>query len=53
MRDDCVFFDPLKRLQLYSPDDPLHHVGLRMIIKTASSVQYTSILKLNNLVVKI
>lgn len=48
-----MFFDPLKRLQLYSPEDPMYHIGLRMIIKTAKEVQYTCILKLNNLVVRI
>ena len=53
IRDDCAFFDPIERLQLYSERDPLHHVGLRMISKTAKSIQYTCVLKLNNLVVRI
>ena len=52
IRDDCFYFDPLKGLQLYSPEDPAHHMGLSMIIKTAKSVQYTCILKLNNLVIR-
>lgn len=53
IRDDCAFFDPIERLQLYSERDPLHHVGLRMISKTAKSIQYTCVLKLNILVVRI
>lgn len=53
IRDDCVYFDPLKRLQLYSPEDPMHHVGLRMIIGLARETRYTCILKLNNLVVRV
>lgn len=48
-----MIFDPLQRLQLYSPDDPTHHMGLRMIVGTARDVQYTSVLKLNNLVLRI
>lgn len=53
IRDNCVIFDPLQRLQLYSPDDPAHHIGLRMIVGTAKDVQYTSVLKLNNLVLRL
>lgn len=53
IRDNCVIFDPLQRLQLYSPKDPAHHMGLRMIIGTAKDVQYTSVLKLNNLVLRV
>ena len=53
IRDDCVFFDPLKRLQLYSDQDPSHHMGLRMIIGMAKEVQYTCILRLNNLVIRV
>ena len=53
IRDDCFFFDPVKRLELFSPEDPANHVGLRMIINTAKYIQYTCILKLNNLVIRV
>ena len=53
IRDDCFYFDPIKGLQLFSTEDPSHHIGLHMIIKTAKSVQYTCILKLNNLVIRV
>ena len=52
-RDDCEIFDPVKQLQLYDKDVPLHHMGLRMAIASARSVQYTTILKLNNLVLRV
>ena len=52
IRDDCLIFDPVKQLELYSDADPAHHMGLRMIMATADSVQYTSILKLNNLLIR-
>ena len=52
IRDDCFFFDPLERLRLFTPEDPVHHMGLRMIIHTAKDVRYTCILKLNNLIIR-
>ena len=53
IRDDCTIFDPVKQLQLYDKNVPLHHMGLRMAITSARDVQYTSILLLNNLVIRI
>ena len=53
IRDDCYIFDPKKQLELYSDDDPVHHLGLKIIIATAKEFQYTCILKLNNLYVRI
>lgn len=53
IRDDCFIFDPQKQLELYSEDDPMHHLGLRMIVGTAKEFQYTCVLKLNNLRVRV
>ena len=53
IRDDCRIFDPVNRLKLYSDEDPSHHIGLRLTIKTAKKVRYTSVLKLNNLFIKV
>lgn len=53
IRDDCFIFDPVNQLTLFSDADKTHHFGLRMIIHTAKEVRYTSILKLNNLLVRI
>ena len=53
IRDDCYIFDPVHQLQLLYPDDLFRNIGVRLIMKTAKDVQYTSILKLNNLVVRI
>ena len=36
-----------------SEKDTAHHMGLRMIIGTAKDVQYTSVLNLNNMVVRV
>ena len=53
IRDDCVIFDPVKQLQLYDKNVPMHHMGLRMAIASARDVQYTTILRLNNLVLRV
>ena len=53
IRDDCLIFDPVQQLSLYSEENKTHHMGLRMIINSARDTQYTCILKLNNLVIKI
>ena len=53
IRDDCEIFDPVKQLQLYDKNVPLHHMGIRMAIESAREVQYTSMLKLNNLVLTV
>ena len=51
--DDCFIFDPVGQLTMFSDDDLKHHFGLRLIIRIAKEVRYTSILKLNNLYVRI
>lgn len=53
IRDDCLIFNPVKQLQLYSDKVPMHHIGLRMVIGSAKDVQYTCVLKLNNLVIRV
>ena len=53
IRDDCYMFDPVKQMELFSDKDILRHIGLRMVFGTAKDVKYTSILKLNNLLVRI
>ena len=52
-RNDCLIFDPLRQIQLLSDEDPTYHIGLRMISGIASDIQYTCVLKLNNILVKI
>ena len=53
IRDDCLIFDPVNQLTVYTNEDPTHHMGIRMIIQSAQDVHYTCVLKLNNLVVKV
>ena len=53
IRDDCPVFDPVKQLELFSEEDPAHHLGLRMTASMAKEFKYTNIMKLNNLLIKV
>ena len=52
-RNDCLIFDPVRQVKLLSDEDPTYHIGLRMIAGLARDIQYTCVLKLNNILVKI
>ncbi len=49
IRDNCLNFDPLHYLELHKTDDPLAHIGIRMVMKTVKSANYVNSLGLNNL----
>ena len=53
IRDNCEIFDPVKQFQLYDASSPVHHIGLRLAMSFAREVRYTTVLKLNNLVIRI
>lgn len=54
LRDDCDLFDPIRKLaELPENADADEGIGIRMIMKLASEVSYTSALKLNNLMIRI
>ena len=53
LRDDCRPFDPKKQVELYNPEDPAAHIGIRLVRKIATTFDYVNVLKLNNLIVKI
>ncbi|SFG45412.1 MATE family efflux transporter [Oribacterium sp. WCC10] len=53
IRDNCLIFDPVKQLEMYSENDIMHHPGIRIIIGLSKEFRYTCILKLNNLLVRI
>ena len=51
MRDNCEMFDPKNELEQLPDEDKQSHYGLRTAFSMAKDVQYTSMLKLNNLVI--
>ena len=53
-RDDCPNFDPRKQYEtIFRNDDVSRMIGARMIIAKAKDVSYTSMLDLNNLIIRI
>lgn len=53
IKDDCVPFDPHERQQLADGDDITKNIGIRMVFKIASDVQYQNIMGLNVLTIRI
>ena len=53
IRDDCVPFDPQERKALTDPDDLMKNVGIRLVYKIATSVEYQNLLGLNVLTMRI
>ena len=50
IRDNCVGFDPVEYLRLHEEtDDPVAHIGLRMVMKMVRHANYVNSLGLNNL----
>ncbi|MDO4521353.1 MAG: ATP-binding protein [Erysipelotrichaceae bacterium] len=54
IRDNSHIFDPIKKMAAVSSiNDPSRYIGIKMVMKIATDVVYTSTLKLNNLVIRI
>lgn len=53
LRDDCRPFNPKKWYEIHHPENPEDNIGIRMVFAIARDVNYVSILKLNNLTIKI
>ena len=55
IRDDCRPFNPLEhyRMTVQDADNPEKNMGIRMVMKLCSSVQYLSTFGTNNLIIRI
>ena len=53
IRDDCVSFDPIRYLELHSDEDPMAHIGIRMVMKMVQRANYVNSLGLNNLTLEL
>lgn len=53
IRDNCVSFDPTKYIELHKADDPMSHIGIRMVMKTVKNANYINSLGLNNLTLEL
>lgn len=53
IKDDCIPFDPNERKSLFDAEDPVKNVGIRMVFRMASQVDYQYLVGLNVLTVRI
>ena len=53
VRDNCVTFDPIHYMELHQSDDPMKHIGIRMVMAMVSDINYINSLGLNNLYMRI
>ena len=53
VRDDCRAFDPKKRIEQFSHDDPTKNVGIRMIAELAEEMKYQNYAGINSLLIKV
>ena len=53
IQDDCRKFDPRERMKMFNPETPEKNIGLRMVAKLASYVDYYNIAGINSLIMKI
>lgn len=49
IRDNCVHFDPVAYMELHRADDPMRHIGIRLVMKMVKDANYVCSLGLNNL----
>lgn len=47
IKDDCTSFDPVSMADQLSPEDKTKNIGLRMVMKLATSANYQNLLGLN------
>ncbi|MGM9938058.1 MAG: MATE family efflux transporter [Candidatus Ornithomonoglobus sp.] len=50
-RDDCKQFNPKQYAEMINSEDPVAHIGIRMVVKSADSIDYVNAMKLNNLII--
>lgn len=53
IRDNCASFDPTRYFELHKADDPMSHIGIRMVMKMVKSANYYNSLGLNNLTLEL
>ena len=53
IRDNCVNFDPTHYLELHRRDDPVAHMGIRMVMSSVKEARYLNTFGLNNLTLRL
>lgn len=53
IRDNCIAFDPRKRLEKFHPDDPGSNIGIRLTAGIARQIDYYNNAGVNTLIMKL
>ena len=53
LRDNCVPFDPHTKLEMYTGDDPLKNIGIKMVSKIAKEMNYQTTFGMNVLMIRL
>lgn len=53
IQDDCRRFDPRERMEMYSPETPEKNIGLRMVAKLATDIDYYNSAGINTLIIRV
>lgn len=53
IRDNCPEFDPKKRLEQFSGDDPAANVGIKLIARLADEMTYHNTAGINTVMIKL
>ncbi len=53
IKDDCIPFDPAEKQRMAEAEDPTKNIGVRMIFRMASDVQYRNTFGLNVLTIRV
>ena len=53
LRDNCIKFDVVEKYNTfkYDPEHPEKYIGIRMVMKSANSVEYVNTFGMNNLII--
>ncbi len=53
VQDDCVKFDPCERMKMLEPDQPEKNIGLRLVAKLATEMDYYNNAGINTLIIRL
>jgi len=53
LKDNCRPFDPTEQMKIFTPDDPTHNIGIRLISKVSKKMEYRTLLGLNVISIKL
>ena len=53
IRDNCIAFDPRKRMEQFHPEDPGRNIGIRLTASIARQIDYYNNAGVNTLIMKL